>query len=148
MEIDELINKVESVIKEERKKFENSDSKDERFLKNEAVYLITPYFLRFFKVLFYHIPKAFKIAKNDFLIYGVIMGILGVLFIFFTILWFSVSAAFGIYFYEKGFSLFISVLVSIGFQLLSFALAVFLIYLSTRKLRSIKMIKSIEKHIK
>ena len=154
MELTEILKKIESTIKEENKKFESSNYLSETDSNSNAskniLHLVILYFLKLFKSPFTkkYFSNLIKIAKKDARLYAMIMGILSVLFIFFTVLWLFISTAIGFYFYEKGNTLFISILYSIGFQMIFFVSMILIGYFGSKRITSLKMVKSLSKHLK
>ena len=97
------------------------------------------------KLLSNFLKKELVVAiKKDAKLFAVIMGIMGVLFVFFTILWLFISFAVGVYFYEKGESMLVSVLYSIVFQFGSMILVASIAFFASRKIKSLKMLNNID----
>ncbi len=84
--------------------------------------------------------------KNDVKIYALIIGIMGVLFVFFSVIWLFISVAVGVYFYDKGYSLQLSIIYSIGFQAVCFLLIGLIALIASRNLKSFKILKKIKKY--
>jgi ABC-type transport system involved in multi-copper enzyme maturation permease subunit len=76
------------------------------------------------------------------------MGIMGVLFVFFSVIWLFISVAVGVYFYENGNSILISIVYSILFQLISFILVSLIALLASKKTESLKMLNNIKESTK
>jgi len=154
MELTEILGKIESMIKEENKKFESnnylSKTDGNPNASRNILHLVILYLLKLFKSPFSKefFSNLIKVTKKDARLYAMIMGILGILFIFFAILWFFISTVIGFYFYEKGNTLFISILYSIGFQMIFFMLMILISYLGSKRITSLKMVKSLSKHLK
>ena len=97
------------------------------------------------KLLANFFKKELLVAiKRDTKLYAVIMGIMGVLFIFFTIMWFFISVAVGMYFYQQGDSMLISTLYSIIFQLSSIIIVASIAFFASKKIKSLKMLKDLD----
>jgi len=97
------------------------------------------------KLLTNFLKKELIVAiKKDVKLYAVIMGIMGVLFVFFTILWLFISIAVGVYFYEKGESMLVSILYSIVFQFGSMILVASIAFFASKKIKSLKMLKNLD----
>ena len=73
------------------------------------------------------------------------MGIMGVLFVFFSVIWLFISVAVGVYYYDKGHTLLISIIYSIGFQLISFIIMSLIAFIASKKLKSLKFLKRFKK---
>ena len=87
----------------------------------------------------------FYVVKKDAKIYAFILGIMGVLFIFFSVMWLFVSVAVGVYFYDNGQSILFSIIYSIAFQLISFILLAALALFASQKLNTLKVLKQLNK---
>ena len=79
--------------------------------------------------------------KEDTKIYVLISGLMAVLFVFFSIIWFFISVAVGVYFYDNQYSILSSILYSIAFQILSFILVALIMYSASKKLKTLKLLK-------
>ncbi|MRT93044.1 hypothetical protein [Ancylomarina sp. 16SWW S1-10-2] len=143
--IDNKINKSDG-SKTEKNTDSETDSDKNGF--KEITYLVIRLFLNVlkspFKIFAKYLRDEFIIAiKKDAQLYALIMGIMGVLFVVFSVLWLSISVAVGVYFYEHGYSILISIIYSIGFQIVSFILIGLIAYISSKKLKSLKMMKKL-----
>ena len=81
--------------------------------------------------------------KKDAKIYTLILGLMGVLFVFFSVMWFFVSVAIGVYFYDNGCSILSAVMYSIGFQTLSFILIALIVLFASKRLNTLKLFKKL-----
>ncbi len=150
MEIDEILNKIESIVNDKTLNF--SDNKSEKQTNNnsakEMFYLILRFILSVIKAPFTLIAKYLKneivhAVKKDAKLYTLIIGMMGMLFIFFTVLWLFISVAVGVYYFENGNSIFVSALYSIAFQLtISIIVGIAAFILSTR-IKSLNMLKQL-----
>ena len=157
MEILEILEKIEEIIKSRDSKL--SEEKIETELENESeshpqknivkdiFYLVLSFILNILKTPFKLIAKyikdeIFAVIKKDAKLYMFILFFLRVLLMFSSVLWFFISVAVGVYFYEKGHSILISIIYSIGFQLISFIIISLIIYIASRKIKSFKMMKN------
>ncbi|MCD4771848.1 MAG: hypothetical protein K8R41_00525 [Bacteroidales bacterium] len=157
MEILEILEKIEEIIKSRDSKL--SEEKIETELENESeshpkkniikdiFYLVLSFILNILKAPFKLIAKyikdeIFAVIKKDAKLYMFILFFLRVLLMFSSVLWFFISVAVGVYFYEKGHSILISIIYSIGFQLISFIIISLIIYIASRKIKSFKMMKN------
>lgn len=154
METKEIIDRLENILnsREEADKSQerDTDSSDKKTI-TDILYLILQFFLNILKTPFIIIAKFLRdelvdSIKNDAKIYMVIMGIMGILFVFFSVIWLFVSVAVGVYFYDKGYSILFSIIYSIGFQVICFVLISLIALIFSRNLKSIKMLKKIKKY--
>jgi len=148
--IEDYINKIEK-IGEKLSETSNSDESNDN-----KPNVLKEYFGLFFTLIFDIIKIPLKLLTNflrkelvvaikkDAKIYAVIMGIMGVLFVFFTVMWLFISVAVGVYFYEKGETMLISVLYSILFQFGSIIVVSLIAYFASKKIKSLKMLKNID----
>lgn len=151
MDLRDALNKIEGIVndrktpqtdKQESEKQSNSNGGS----VNDIIYLITSFFLDILKTPFKIIAKYIKndivsAIRKDAKLYAFIMGIMGVLFIFFSVLWLFISVAVGFYFYENGHSILISIVYSITFQTGSFILLATIAFLASKRIKSLKMLK-------
>ena len=97
-----------------------------------------------FKIVAKYLRDEIIIAvKKDAKLYALILGIMGVLFVFFSVIWLFISVAIGVYFYEQGHSILISIIYSIGFQIVSFILIGLIGLISSKRLKSFKILKKL-----
>jgi hypothetical protein len=160
MKSKEIFDRIENIINDNVNKSDNSKTEDKT--ENEKKYAKTEFkdILYLLMLLFLDILKApFKIVakylrdeiitaiKNDAKIFMLIMLIMGVLFVFYSVIWLFISIAVGVYFYDKGYTILISIIFSIGFQLVSIVLISLIALIASRKLKSLKMMKKLNKYI-
>jgi Flp pilus assembly protein TadB len=86
--------------------------------------------------------------KHDMKIYFLLAGIAGMMFIFVVILWLTVALAVGSYFYEKGYSFFVSVLFSLAFQGIVILLWMLVARIAAGKRKTAQMIREFREMIK
>ncbi len=97
-----------------------------------------------FKIIAKYLKNEIIAAiKKDAKLYAIIMGLMGVLFVFFSVLWLFISVAIGVYFNEKGHSILMSIIYSIGFQLISFVFIGAIAFIASKKIKSLKMLKKL-----
>lgn len=100
-----------------------------------------------FKIIAKYLRDEIIIAvKKDAKIYAILMGIMGILFVFFSVMWLFISVAIGVYFFEQGYPILISIIYSIGFQIISFILLSLIAFFALKKLKSIKMLKKLNSY--
>ena len=147
----EIIEKIEEVIQnkiqETGQDNESTDQQQQSAVK-EIILLVVSFFLDLMKAPFkfmarYFLKETITFAKKDARLYAFIMGMMGVLFVFFSVLWLFVSVAVGVYFYEQGDSALISILWSVLFQIISFIVIGLMAWIAFRRIRSLKMMKNI-----
>jgi hypothetical protein len=155
MELPEILDKLEEIIKERESESteENEIEQEEpsaRSTLKELVLLIFSFLLNIIKAPYRVVARYLKneivlAIKKDAKLYGAILAMFGILFLLFTVLWLFISIAVGAYFYDRGESLFISVMYSLGFQAACIVLVALIAFISSRNIRSIKLIKSLAK---
>ncbi len=154
METKEIIDRLEDILnsKEEADEVNKvGDQKVEKKTITDILYLILHFILNILKTPFIIIAKFLRdelvdSIKNDVKIYALIIGIMGVLFVFFSVIWLFISVAVGVYFYDKGYSLQLSIIYSIGFQAVCFLLIGLIALIASRNLKSFKILKKIKKY--
>ena len=156
MKSKDIFNRIEDIINNKinksdnskiEKKIDSNNNPDENSFK-EITYLVLQIFLNVLKAPFKIVAKFLKdeiiiVVKKDAKLYALIFGIMGVLFVFFSITWLFISAAVGVYFYEQGHTILISIIYSIGFQIVSFILIGLIGLISSKKLKSFKTLKTL-----
>lgn len=158
METKEILNRIENIIndsinKSDNSKIENETDNKNKYAKSEfknILYLLMQLFLNTLKAPFKIVAKYLRdeiiiAVKNDAKIYMLIMGIMGVLFVFFSVIWLFISVAVGVYFYDNGYTILISIIYSVGFQLISFILISLIALIASKKLKSLKVMKKLNK---
>ncbi len=161
MKSKEIFNRIENIInnnvnKSDNAKIDNEAENETKYDKNEfkdILYLLMQLFLNILKAPFKIVAKYLRdeiiiAVKKDAKIYMLIMGIMGVLFVIFSVIWLFISVAVGIYCYDKGHTILISIIYSIGFQLVSFILISLIALIASKKLNSLKVLKKLNKYNK
>ncbi len=152
MEIIEILNKIENILKNEEEDLTKSkESSEEIKTKNyakEIFLLVSQFIVSILKTPFNLIANFLKneivsSIKNDAKLYAVIMGIMGVMFVFFSVLWLFISVAIGVYYFEQGRSILASISYSIVFQVISFLVVAFIAFIASTKIKSLKLLKNI-----
>jgi len=159
MKSEEIFNRIENIINNKFNKSDNSKAEDkqeneDKYARTEfkdILYLLMQLFLNILKAPFKIIAKYLRdeiitAVKKDAKIYMVIILIMGILFVFFSVIWLFISIAIGVYFYDKGHTILASIIYSIGFQLVSFILISLIALIKSKKLNSLKMLKKINKY--
>jgi len=158
MESKEIFNRIEHIINDNINKTDNSKNEEEIKNKNndgktgyrKILYLLIQLFLNILKAPFKIVAKYLKneiiaAVKKDAKIYMLIMGIMGILFVFFSVIWLFISVAVGAYCYNTGHTILMSIIYSIGFQIISFVLIALIAFIASRQLTSLKVIKKLNK---
>ncbi|NPA35721.1 MAG: hypothetical protein GXO47_02620 [Chlorobi bacterium] len=150
MELNEILERIEELLEKEKK--ELMEAGDEQsstitFLK-EILLLLFQFVVALLKAPFrlvagYVKKEVISAIKKDSKIMAFISAMLIVLLVFFLVLWMSVSVAVGAYFYDKGYSLFASVVYSVAFQVVSILVVILISYLISRNLKTFKLFKSL-----
>jgi hypothetical protein len=149
MELTEILDRLERLltVESDRLKNDKEDVGYAGFVK-EALILVFQLLITLLKPPFRFVAgyvknEVFYAVKRDSRLMAVIAVMLLVLLVFFVVFWMSLSVAAGVYFYEKGNTLFVSVLYSLVFQFISSIITALIAYFSFRKLKSFKVYKSI-----
>ncbi len=156
MKSKDIFNRIEDIINNKINKSDGSKTEKETDSENnsdknsfkEIIYLVIQIFLNVLKAPFKIVAKYLRdeiiiAVKKDAKLYALILGIMGVLFVFFSVIWLFISVAIGVYFYEQGHSILISIIYSIGFQIVSFILIGLIGLISSKKLKSFKILKKL-----
>ena len=149
METKEILDRLEKIIKENELSFDDNTEKSNNSLK-EFFFLILSFFINILKAPFKIVAKYItnelvKAVKKDAKLYVFILVLTSVMFIFFSVLWLFISVAVGVYFYNQGVSIFVSILYSIAFQSISFIIIAVLTYISIKSIKSLKLLAEISK---
>ncbi len=158
MKTKEILNRIENIINESVNKYGNSNIEDKAENENRDVitalkdilFLSIQVFLNVlkapFKIFVKYISNEIIIAvKKDAKIYMLIMGIMSILFVFFSVMWLFISVAVGVYFHDNGHTILISIIYSIGFQAVSFILISLIALIASKNLKSLKILKKLNK---
>lgn len=152
MEILEILDKIEEIIKSKDVDYtENETEAEDHPRKNhfkDIFHSMLSFFLSILKLPFQIVAKYLKneiitAIRKDARLYAFISGLMVVLFVFFLVMWLFISIAVGIYFHEKGNPILTSIIYSIGFQLISFIFVVLIAFIASRKLKSRKILKTL-----
>jgi len=135
--INNMINKVDNLEIEGKSEIGNKSNKTG--LK-EIFSLLIQLFLNILKMPFKIVATYLKgeiimAVKKDIRLYMLIIGLIGVLFVFFSVIWLFISVAVGVYFYDKGNTIFFSIIYSIAIQVISFILISLIVLMMSKKLR-------------
>ncbi len=150
MDTIDILNRLEEIIKNNDLEPDEHDEKKSQNPVKEFLYLILSFFINILKTPFKLVAKyitneLIKAVKKDAKLYAFIMGLMGVMFVFFSVLWLFISFAVGIYFYDKGNTIFISVLYSILFQIISFIVVAIVAFIAMKSIKSLKLLVEISK---
>jgi len=151
MEINEIIDRIESIIKSETHAPSNKEDEQQANTNNgvkDVFLLLLNFLLSIIKAPFDLIAKYLKneiisAIKKDTKLYALIMGIMGIMFVFFSVLWLFISVAIGVYHFENGNSILTSIMYSITFQLISFIIVGLIAFIASTRIKSLKMLKKI-----
>lgn len=159
MKSEEVFNRIEEIINGSVNKTDDPNNTDEDNKQNgqnksefkKIIYLLLQLVLNVIKSPFKIVAKylrdeIFIAIKNDARIYMMILGIMGVLFVFFSVIWLFISVAVGVYFYDNGHSILNSIVYSIIIQLVSFLLVSLIAFIASKKLKSLKVLKKLKKY--
>jgi hypothetical protein len=152
MKSQEILDKIERIIDNKIDDSDKVKTNSDKNIVEDIAYLTLQFFLNIVKAPFNAVTKYFKneiiiSIKKDARLYAFVMGIMGVLFVFFSVIWLFISVAAGVYFYEQGYSILISIVYSILFQIISFFLVSLIAFFASKKLKSLKTIRKISKQI-
>jgi len=146
-----ILDRIEEILEKEKDALKEEDPKTSKGVVMELVYLVLQFILNLIKAPFRFVAGYVKkeivsAVKKDAGLMAVISAMIIVLFVFFLIFWFSVSVAVGAYFYENGNTLFVSILYSIAFQILSSLFVALVAYISVRSLKTFKIFRSLKQN--
>jgi len=153
MEVLEILDKIEDIIENQNHETAKDDKNQEEGTQEkkssvkDVTNLLLSFLLSILKAPFQLVAKYLKneiisTIKKDARLYALIMGLMGVMFVFFVVLWLFISVIVGIYFYESGKSILISISYSIGFQIISFAIVGIIAFSASKKVKSLKLLKN------
>ena len=157
----DILNQIEEILKnnlqfsgskneEEVDSSVNNDISEKQKTKRtpfkDIFNLIISFFMSVVKAPFQLIHVYIKneivaVIKKEVKLYFVLICLMGVLLTIFIVFWVLISLAVGIYFQEQGISNFNSILLAIAFQLVSFSLVTFIFFRTSRKIKSLRMLK-------
>ena len=152
MKTSEILNEIEKHIREQNLENEKVEKPKKgvkkKDIKKNFIYLILLYLLNILKLpirIFekYLKEEILKVIKKDIKLYALTLVLLAVLVVFFSVFWLSISFLVGVYFYERGYSMLISVLYSGIFQIISFFVLSIITVLVFKKIKSAKTVKKI-----
>ena len=149
MDTIKILDRIEEILKEEgERKVEQGD--EVKSTLREFVSLILQFVLSMVKAPFLFISRYLKneiinSLKKDSKLLAAIFSMLVVLLVFFFVFWLFVSASVGIYFYESGSTMFVSIMYSIAFQAGSSIFVALVAYVLFRNVKSIRLINSMFK---
>lgn len=154
MEILEILDRIEDIVENQNYDTANNNEETEKGASvkktsvKDVTHLLLSFLLGILKAPFQLIAKYLKneiisTIKKDARLYALVMGLMGVMFVFFVVLWLFVSVIVGVYFYESGKSVFISIGYSIGFQLISFAIVGLIAFVASKNIKSLKLLKNV-----
>ncbi len=153
MEVLEILDKIEDIIENQNHETAKDDKNQEEGTQEkkssvkDVTNLLLSFLLSILKAPFQLVAKYLKneiisTIKKDARLYALIMGLMGVMFVFFVVLWLFISVIVGVYFYESGKSILISISYSIGFQIISFAIVGIIAFSASKKVKSLKLLKN------
>jgi len=155
MKTSEILEEIEKHLKEQEREKEGSEKMEEakegmkkKDTKKNFMYLVLLFLFNILKLpiqIFekYLKEEILKAVKKDLKLYFLTLCLLVVLAVFFSAFWLTLSFGVGVYFYEKGYSMFTSVLYSGMFQILSFFTVSLAAVFLFRKMRLVKTVKKI-----
>ena len=157
MESKEVFTRIEKIIDEQINSSGKTGSNlDEESKQNknefkEIIYLALHLVLNVFKAPFKFAARYLRdeiliAVKNDAKVSMVIMGMMGVLFVFFSVIWLFISVAIGVYYYDNGNSVLTSIIYSLIFQILSFVVVGLIAFAVSKKLKSMETLKRLNKY--
>ena len=157
MKTEEFIEKIENIINENKAEQTKASEKqngnrEKNNLIMELLLLILSFVLDVLKSPFkliatYVKNELFKAVKNDVMIYAVLLVMMGVLFVFFSVLWLSLSVAVSVYYYEHGKTMLHAIFYSLAFQGGFFAIISLIAWILKTKLNSLKVLRKQQKSI-
>lgn len=152
MNFDDYMNRIEKMVGNINRPSSSNESEKNNSTNDslkELVNLLITFFMDIIKFPLKIIANIIRkeiiyTLRKDAKLYALIMGLMVVLFIFFSVLWLFVSTAVGVYFYENGSSILASIMYSVLFQLGSFIILGIVVYIASGKIESLKMLKKLD----
>jgi len=135
----------------EEQKIESKESQEPKPNTLKSIMLsVLDYIINIVKLPFTIFAKFFtieiiKAIKKDIKTFVFSLLLIVSLLIISSIIWLFIAIAVGVYFYDKGNTIIVSIGYSLIFQSISLFLFGLTLYLTSKKLRSLKLIKSILK---
>lgn len=133
----------------EEHKIETEESQEPKTNTLKSIMLsVLDYIINIVKLPFTIFAKFFtreiiKAIKKDAKTYVFLFWLLVSLVIIASVIWLFIAVAIGVYYYDKGNTILVSLGYSLIFQLFSFIIFSIILYFTSTKLRSIKLIRSI-----
>ena len=133
----------------EEQKIETEETQEPKSNSLKSIMLsVLDYIINIVKLPFTVFAKFFtreiiKAVKKDVKTYVFLFWLLVSLVIITSVIWLFIAVAVGIYYYEKGNTMLVSIGYSLLFQLISFIIFSIILYFTSTKLRSLKLIKSV-----
>ncbi len=148
MESKEILDKIEDIISKQVDDLDNASTDSDKSTLKSIGYLMFQFFLKIIKAPFnfannYIKGEIIKSIKKDAKLYALIMITVGILFIFFAVIWLFIAIAISAYFYEKGHTLFNAIVYSIGIQLIAFIGIGLTALIASKKIKSLQLMKKI-----
>jgi hypothetical protein len=154
MKSKDIFNRIEEIIDAEVNQpesisLENSTENTEKTNRfKEIGYLSLQIVVNILKAPFKIVAKYLRdeiilAVKKDAKIFSLIMGIMGVLFVFFSVMWLFISVAVGVYFYDNEHTILTSIILSITFQIISFILIALIAVFASQKLKTLKVLSKL-----
>ena len=156
MKAEQLLEKIEKIIEENELKL-NSEANDisdkEKVKKNpfaRVLLLVVSYFLEILRSPFKLVATYLKnelvgAVKKDMILYMLMGLLMGILFVFFSVIWLTISILIGVYYFDNGATIFNSILYSFGWQSSFFILISLIAFIAMQNMESMKMMKKIAK---
>lgn len=153
MKTEKLLEKIEELIKEsDSSGMKNDESTVNQNSSNNVfariTLMITSFFLDVlrspFKILASYLKnELIDAVKKDAILYALMGFLMGVLFIFFSVLWLTISIFIGVYYFNIGESILNSILYSLGYQSLFFVLISLIAFIAMKNINSIKVLRKL-----
>ena len=130
---------------------EQNKETEEKLSKNtlkSIILSVLEYIINIIKLPFTVFAKFFtkeiiKAIKKDVKTYVFLLSLLVIMTIFLSVMWLFIVTSVGVYFYENGNTVLESLGFSLLFQLISFLVFGLILYFTSKKLRSLKLLKNI-----
>ncbi len=149
MDTNEILNRLEKMIENDEANEEPSVKDTKDLSAKELVFIVIRLVVDVLKKPINFLSKYFSkrmlyVLLKDAKIFAFLMAVMVVLFVFFAILWLSISVWVGAYFYENGTALSLSIMYSIFFQIGSFLLVSFVAYFASKRIKSLNLLKKLK----
>lgn len=152
LKVKEIFKKVDKILKERNQFPDLSElekgSKKAKSKLQKLFGLFKKIFNTQYAVIASYMKEELKTAfRNDLKLVGIIIGFLVLIVIVFAVFWLFISLAISAFFYESGYSVLHSILLTMAIHLLVIIVLSIGIYISSRNFKTHKVYKKVKKSL-